>query len=68
MAANKVDVAIVGTEIVGLEHAYFAARFGRSVTGSLHNNHCWTRNERYVSGGILISLGLDRPERCETRI
>jgi hypothetical protein len=33
VAANKDDVAIVGTEIVGLAHAYFAARSGRSVAG-----------------------------------
>jgi glycine/D-amino acid oxidase-like deaminating enzyme len=33
MAADKVDIAIVGTGIVGLAHAGFAARTGRSVAG-----------------------------------
>jgi threonine/homoserine/homoserine lactone efflux protein len=34
------------------------AFFSSSVAGWLRGNPRWTRNERYVSGGILISLGL----------
>jgi threonine/homoserine/homoserine lactone efflux protein len=34
------------------------ALFSGSVAGWLRNNQRWMRNERYVSGGILISLGL----------
>jgi threonine/homoserine/homoserine lactone efflux protein len=34
------------------------AIFSGSVAGWLRNNQRWMRNERYVSGGILISLGL----------
>jgi threonine/homoserine/homoserine lactone efflux protein len=34
------------------------ALFSSSVAGWLRTNPRWTRNERYVSGGILISLGL----------
>jgi threonine/homoserine/homoserine lactone efflux protein len=34
------------------------ALFSGSVAGWLRNNHRWMRNERYVSGGILISLGV----------
>ena len=34
------------------------ALFAGSVAGWLRNNQSWMRNERYVSGGILISLGL----------
>jgi threonine/homoserine/homoserine lactone efflux protein len=34
------------------------ALFSGSVAGWLRNNQRWMRNERYVSGGILISLGV----------
>jgi threonine/homoserine/homoserine lactone efflux protein len=34
------------------------AFFSSSVAGWLRGNPRWMRNERYVSGGILISLGL----------
>jgi threonine/homoserine/homoserine lactone efflux protein len=34
------------------------ALFSGSVAGWLRGNQRWMRNERYVSGGILISLGL----------
>ena len=34
------------------------AFFSSSVAGWLRGNPHWMRNERYVSGGILISLGL----------
>jgi threonine/homoserine/homoserine lactone efflux protein len=34
------------------------AFFSSSVAGWLRKNPRWMRNERYVSGGILISLGL----------
>ena len=34
------------------------ALFSGSVAGWLRNSQRWMRNERYVSGGILISLGL----------
>ena len=34
------------------------ALFSGSVAGWLRNKQRWMRNERYVSGGILISLGL----------
>ena len=34
------------------------AFFSSSLAGWLRGNSRWTRNERYVSGGILISLGL----------
>jgi threonine/homoserine/homoserine lactone efflux protein len=34
------------------------ALFSGSVAGWLRNNRRWMRNERYVSGGILISLGV----------
>jgi len=34
------------------------AFFSSSVAGWLRSNPRWTRSERYVSGGILISLGL----------
>jgi threonine/homoserine/homoserine lactone efflux protein len=34
------------------------AFFSSSVARALRANPRWTRNERYVSGGILISLGL----------
>ena len=34
------------------------ALFSGSVAGWLRDNQRWMRNERYVSGGILISLGL----------
>jgi threonine/homoserine/homoserine lactone efflux protein len=34
------------------------AFFSSSVAGWLRSNPRWTRNERYVSGGLLISLGL----------
>jgi len=34
------------------------AYFSSSVARALRANPRWTRNERYVSGGILISLGL----------
>jgi threonine/homoserine/homoserine lactone efflux protein len=34
------------------------AFFARRVAGWLRGSPGWTRNERYVSGGILISLGL----------
>ncbi|HYL63121.1 MAG TPA: LysE family translocator [Candidatus Methylomirabilis sp.] len=34
------------------------AVFSSSVAGWLRANPRWTRNERFVSGGILISLGL----------
>src|SRR5271169_4517764 len=34
------------------------AVFSGSVAGWLRGNQRWMRNERYVSGGILISLGL----------
>ena len=34
------------------------ALFSGSVAGWLRGNQRWMRNERYVSGGILISLGI----------
>ena len=34
------------------------ALFSGSVAGWLRNNQSWVRNERYFSGGILISLGV----------
>ena len=34
------------------------ALFSGSVAGWLRNNQRWMRNERYISGGILISLGV----------
>jgi threonine/homoserine/homoserine lactone efflux protein len=34
------------------------ALFSGSVAGWFRNNQRWMRNERYVSGGILISLGV----------
>ncbi|HKN75598.1 MAG TPA: LysE family translocator [Candidatus Acidoferrum sp.] len=34
------------------------ALFSGSVAGWLRGNQRWMRNERYVSGGVLISLGL----------
>jgi len=34
------------------------AFFSSSLVGWLRGNSRWTRNERYISGGILISLGL----------
>jgi len=34
------------------------ALFSGSVASWLRNNQRWMRNERYVSGGILISLGV----------
>jgi threonine/homoserine/homoserine lactone efflux protein len=34
------------------------ALFSGSVAGWLRNNQRWMRNERYFSGGILISLGV----------
>jgi threonine/homoserine/homoserine lactone efflux protein len=34
------------------------ALFSGSVAGWLRNSQRWMRNERYVSGGILISLGV----------
>jgi len=34
------------------------ALFSGSVAGWLRNNQRWMRNERYVSGGLLISLGV----------
>jgi threonine/homoserine/homoserine lactone efflux protein len=34
------------------------AFFSSSVAGWLRSNPRWTRSERYISGGILISLGL----------
>lgn len=43
---------------MGTTSDFLWALFSGSVAGWLRNNQRWMRNERYVSGGILISLGL----------